>query len=61
MTKKLSIDRIEWAEGPSSMGTRVILSDGSELAGVISSTQESEAGCPQYITVRVVKSAICGS
>lgn len=49
------IAQVDFGEGQMSHGTRVILSDGSKLAGVRSVERYAEVGEAQEITVRVVR------
>lgn len=53
--EKKWISRVEFAEGRTAHGTKVILSDGSELAGVIAVEQRASVDDCQEITVRVLK------
>lgn len=46
---------MEFSDGQLSRGTKVFLSDGSELAGVIAVEQCAALGEIQEITVRVIK------
>lgn len=55
--KTLRIERIEWAGGPLASGTKVYLSDGSELEGVVHVSHHAEAGDIQRFTVTVTKDA----
>lgn len=49
--QRIGIDRIEWANGQLAAGTRVILSNGMELDGVVSASQSGQAGCLQTFTI----------
>lgn len=49
------ISRVEFAEGQSSRGTKVFLSDGSELHGVLAVEQRASTDECQEIVVRVIK------
>lgn len=55
--KSVTIDRIEFAEGSATHGTKVFLSDGSQLCGVLAVSQSADAGHVQTFTVTVMKGA----
>lgn len=61
MTKRLSITRVEFAEGQLSGGTKVFLSDGSQLDGVVVVEQHAEMDTPQTITVKCIKGFVDGA
>lgn len=57
INKQVSIARIYFPEGSLSQGTKVFLSDGSELIGVTSVTLSALQGALQEVSITAVKGA----
>lgn len=55
MSDRIGISRVDFADGHGSIGTKVFLSDGSELEGVVSVSQSAAIDKAQTITVTVFR------
>lgn len=53
--KKVCIARVEFSEGPASKGTKVFLSDGSELEGLLSVSLSAGVNEAQEVTIKAIK------